>query len=116
MVWVRGFSRKGNHMGRKAFVDSNTNTETLVNEWLRRTKKKKVTYPGLRVQCRMFWLEKGIVREPDTYTRAFRRLRERNEGMFARTNDGFKVVANPKKEILKVRHDTDKRGWKYNIW
>ena len=100
-------------MGRKAFVDSNTNTETLVNEWLRRTKKKKVTYEDLRVKCRWYWIDKGIWRDKETYTRAFRRLRERNESMFARTNDGFKVVASPKKEIFKVRHDTDKRGWAY---
>ena len=100
-------------MGRKTFVDSNTNTETLVNEWLRRTKRRKVTTRNLEVGCRQYWIAKGIKRESATYTRAFRRLRERYEYMFTRIDDGYRVTAAPEKQIMRVRHDQDRNGNPY---
>ena len=101
-------------MGRKAFVDSGTNTETLVNEWLRRTKRKKLAYSDLEVYCRRYWIDRGIRRTPGTYTRAFRRLRELNEKMFVRKANGYKVTRSPKKIVFKVRHDRDKFGDSYS--
>jgi len=104
-------------MARRKTFTNKTNSETLVNEWLRATNKKSYTNSQVRTKCAEYWNKKGITRLGKTYERAARRLRESNyvaanmSGMRG-TEVVFKVTERPqKRNFIQVSHAYNGVRW-----
>lgn len=96
-------------MGRTSFNPVGKNAETLVVEFLRRTNKVKVS-DWMFDQCAQYWSQRGVLKKRDTYSRAFRRMRER--GVIGSVMG--KVVRRPDSiTIVKCRHDRNVYGGDY---
>lgn len=97
------------------FNPSGKNAETLVIEWLNRTNRKTVTRNDFS-KCWFYWLKRGAAKEPETYERAFRRMREAGkiDATFADKKGKIRVNTRPQKAVVTSRHDQDIRGRRYN--
>ena len=48
--------------------------EFAIAKWLAATKRQKVTKADVEVRCAAWWMDKGLIYQPSTLTRAFQRL------------------------------------------
>ena len=101
-------------MGTKRYNPRTKNAETLVVEWLKRTGRKTLDRHAFEA-CSFYWHRKGVLKQGETYARAFRRMRE--FGLVsagpADYNGKIPVFDRPPTTSVVINHQKDKDGRYY---